>query len=95
MHCYLRELSWCGETPRCCRLVVRTVGLHGEGGPFHIHAFTEFALPASSIVVRLAHANRFNTAMATARSLDTDMSDLFSHLVGRCLRLSRNPESVM
>ncbi|KAM5532722.1 hypothetical protein V8D89_013614 [Ganoderma adspersum] len=55
----------------------------------------EFALPASSIVVRLAHANRFNTAMATARSLDTDMTDLFSHLVGRCLRLSRNPESVM
>ncbi len=63
--------------------------------PFHIHAFTEFAFPPSSIVVRLAHANRFNTAMATARSLDADMSDLFTHLVGRCLRLSRSPDSVM
>ncbi|TFK87436.1 hypothetical protein K466DRAFT_663014 [Polyporus arcularius HHB13444] len=55
----------------------------------------EFALPPPSIVIRLAQANRFNTAMATARSLDVDMSDLFGHLTGRCLRLSRHPDSVM
>ncbi|TBU50494.1 nucleoporin Nup120/160-domain-containing protein [Dichomitus squalens] len=55
----------------------------------------EYALPPASIVVRLAQANRFNTAMATARSLDLDMTDIFSYLVGRCLRLSRNPESVL
>lgn len=57
--------------------------------------YPDFGLPPSSIVLRLAQANRFNTAMATARSLDVDMSDLFGHLTGRCLRLSRNPDSVM
>ncbi|KAI0637706.1 nucleoporin Nup120/160-domain-containing protein [Trametes polyzona] len=55
----------------------------------------ELALPASSIVLRLAQANKFNTAMATARSLDVDMSDLFGHLTGRCLRLSRRPDAVL
>ena len=33
--------------------------------------------------------------MATARSLKVDMTDLFTHLTGQCLRLSRNPDSVM
>lgn len=33
--------------------------------------------------------------MATARSLRVDMTDLFTHLTGQCLRLSRNPDSVM
>ena len=61
--------------------------------PSRTHA--DFALPPPSIVVRLAQANRFNTAMATARSLDVDMSDLFGHLAGRCLRLSRNSDAVM
>ncbi|KAI0643699.1 nucleoporin Nup120/160-domain-containing protein [Trametes meyenii] len=53
------------------------------------------ALPPPSIVLRLAQASRFNTAMAAARSLDVDMSDLFGHLTSRCLRLSRNSDSVM
>ncbi|KAI0334875.1 hypothetical protein GY45DRAFT_1317953 [Cubamyces sp. BRFM 1775] len=55
----------------------------------------EIALPSASLVLRLAQSNRFNTAMATARSLDVDMSDLFGHLTNRCLRLSRNPDAVM
>ncbi|OJT13189.1 Nuclear pore complex protein Nup160 [Trametes pubescens] len=55
----------------------------------------ELALPAPSIVLRLAQSNRFNTAMATARSLAVDMSDLFGHLTNRCLRLSRRPDAVM
>ncbi|KAF8897169.1 nucleoporin Nup120/160-domain-containing protein [Infundibulicybe gibba] len=55
----------------------------------------DFSLPASSIVLRLAQANLFNMAMATACSLAIDMTDLFIHLTGQCLRLSRNPDSVM
>ncbi|KAG6866010.1 hypothetical protein C0991_009682 [Blastosporella zonata] len=55
----------------------------------------EFMLPPPMIVLRLAQANRFNLAMSTARSLKVDMSDLFNHLTGQCLRLSRNPDAVM
>ncbi|KAF9468851.1 nucleoporin Nup120/160-domain-containing protein [Collybia nuda] len=55
----------------------------------------EFLLPPSSIVLRLAQSNRFNFAMATARSLKVDMTDLFTHLTGQCLRLSRNPDAVI
>lgn len=64
------------------------------GTLFHV-GFAELALPAPSIVLRLAQSNRFNTAMATARSLAVDMSDLFGHLTSRCLRLSRRPDAVM
>jgi len=55
----------------------------------------EFLLPPISIVLKLAQSNRFNTAMATARSLDIDMSDLFTHLTRQCLRISRSPDSVI
>ncbi|KAJ7638443.1 nucleoporin Nup120/160-domain-containing protein [Roridomyces roridus] len=51
-------------------------------------------LPPESIVLRLAQSNRFNLGMATASSLDVDMTDLFAHLATQCLRLSRNPDSV-
>ncbi|KAH9853874.1 nucleoporin Nup120/160-domain-containing protein [Lenzites betulinus] len=53
------------------------------------------ALAPDSIVLKLAQSNRFDTALATARSLDVDMTDLFGHLAGRCLRLSRRPDAVM
>jgi nuclear pore complex protein Nup160 len=56
---------------------------------------TEFLLSPTSIVLKLAQCNRFNTAMATARSLNIDMTDLFAHLTGQCLRISRNPDSIM
>lgn len=56
---------------------------------------TEFLLPPSTVILKLAQSNRFNTAMTAARSLKIDMTDLFAHLTGQCLRLSRNPESVM
>lgn len=55
----------------------------------------DLLLSPSSVVLRLAQSNRFNTAMATARSLDVDMSDLFGHLTGQCLRLSHSPDAVM
>jgi len=58
-------------------------------------ASPEFLLPPAVIVLRLAQANRFSQAMATARSLNVDMTDLFSHLTGQCLRLSRNPDTVI
>lgn len=52
-------------------------------------------LPPSSIISRLAHAKRFDTAFATARSLDVDMSDVFAYLTDQCLKLARNPDAVM
>ncbi|KAG5654657.1 hypothetical protein H0H81_009905 [Sphagnurus paluster] len=55
----------------------------------------EFLLQPSVIVLRLAQAKQFTLAMATARSLKVDMTDLFSHLTGQCLRLSRNPDTVI
>ncbi|RDB20540.1 hypothetical protein Hypma_012453 [Hypsizygus marmoreus] len=55
----------------------------------------EFLLSPSVIVLRLAQAHRFTLAMSTARSLKVDMTDLFSHLTGQCLRLSRNPDAVI
>ncbi|KAJ8523440.1 hypothetical protein ONZ45_g87 [Pleurotus djamor] len=55
----------------------------------------EFLLPPPAIVTRMAQANQFNTALATARSLDVDMSDLFSSLTRQCIRLDRRPESVL
>ncbi|KAJ7283368.1 nucleoporin Nup120/160-domain-containing protein [Mycena rebaudengoi] len=51
-------------------------------------------LPPTSIVLRLARSNRFNLAMATASSLEVDMTDLFAHLTTQCLRLSRNPDAI-
>ncbi|KAF5393577.1 hypothetical protein D9757_000399 [Collybiopsis confluens] len=56
---------------------------------------TESFLPPSSIVLRLAQANRFNMALAIARSLEVDMTDLFAHLTTQCLRLSHNPDVVV
>ncbi|THU83924.1 hypothetical protein K435DRAFT_870799 [Dendrothele bispora CBS 962.96] len=55
----------------------------------------EFLLPPESIILRLAQANRFNLAMATARSLKVDMTDLFAHLTTQCLRLSQDPDAVI
>lgn len=54
----------------------------------------EFPLPPASIVLRLVQLNCFNLAMTTARSLDVDMSELFSRLTTQCLRLSRDPDSL-
>lgn len=48
----------------------------------------------SAIVMRLAHLNKFNTAMSTARTLDVDMTELFAHLTAQCLKLSRHPNSI-
>ncbi|OSX60529.1 hypothetical protein POSPLADRAFT_1066767 [Postia placenta MAD-698-R-SB12] len=52
-------------------------------------------LPPQSAVIRLAQMNHFNMAIATARSLDVDMSELFGHLARQCLRLSHKPGSVI
>ncbi|KAK0206120.1 nucleoporin Nup120/160-domain-containing protein [Desarmillaria ectypa] len=58
------------------------------------HPSAEFPLPPASIVLRLVQLNCFNLAMTTARSLDVDMSELFSRLTIQCLRLSRDPDSL-
>ncbi|KDQ64994.1 hypothetical protein JAAARDRAFT_167821 [Jaapia argillacea MUCL 33604] len=55
----------------------------------------EFSSSAPSVVMRLAQTNQFSMAMATARSLDVDMSDLFARLTVQCLRLSQTPEIVI
>ncbi|KAI0317893.1 hypothetical protein OF83DRAFT_1171570 [Amylostereum chailletii] len=55
-------------------------------------ALSESLLTPSGVVLRLAQSNRFNLALATARTLNVDMTDLFSHLTRQCLRLSRNPD---
>ena len=47
-----------------------------------------------SVVLRLVQSNRFNLAMTTARTLEVDMTDPFTHLTRQCLRLSRNPDVV-
>ncbi|KAG6813445.1 hypothetical protein H0H92_010779 [Tricholoma furcatifolium] len=49
----------------------------------------------ASPVLRLAQANRFTLAMTTAQSLHVDMMEIFSHLTGQCLRLTRNPDTVI
>ncbi|KAJ3777455.1 nucleoporin Nup120/160-domain-containing protein [Lentinula raphanica] len=55
----------------------------------------EFFPHPSSIVMKMAQSNRFNMALATARSLEVDMSDLFTHLITQCLRLSHQPDLVL
>jgi len=56
---------------------------------------SEFLLTPAVIVMRLAHASQQNQAMAIARSLKVDMTDLFIHLTNQCVRLTRNPGSVL
>jgi hypothetical protein len=56
---------------------------------------SDVLLSPASIVLRLGQANQFDMAMATARSLDVDMSELFAILTIQCLRLSRNPDTVL
>ncbi|KAH7888083.1 nucleoporin Nup120/160-domain-containing protein [Phlebopus sp. FC_14] len=52
-------------------------------------------LSPSLTILRLGQANQFDLAMSTARTLNVDMSELFAMLVGKCMRLSRNPEAVL
>ncbi|EPQ59509.1 hypothetical protein GLOTRDRAFT_71020 [Gloeophyllum trabeum ATCC 11539] len=56
---------------------------------------TDHLMSPSLIVMRLAQANQFTTAMSTARSLKVEMSDLFALLTRQCLRLSRDPDVVI
>ena len=49
----------------------------------------------SLIVLKLTQANRFDLAIATARTLEVDMTDIFTHLTSQCLRLSRDADAVM
>lgn len=52
-------------------------------------------LSPPSIIMRLAQNNLFSVAMATARCLKEDMTDLFGQLTRQCLRLSRHPDAVI
>jgi len=62
--------------------------------PELLHSSATLRSP-ESVVLRLVQNNRFNLALATARTLEVDMTDLFSHLTRQCLLLSRNPEAVL
>ncbi|KAH9482452.1 Nuclear pore complex protein Nup160 [Psilocybe cubensis] len=55
----------------------------------------EYLLPPALIVMRLAQANQYTQAMATARSLKVDMTDVFIHLTNQCIRLTTNPGSLI
>ena len=55
----------------------------------------DLLLTPASIVLKLAQLDKFNAAIATAKSLDVDMSELFALLTTRCLRLARNPDTIM
>lgn len=55
----------------------------------------EALLSPHFIIQRLGQANQFDFAMATARALDLDMSELFVMLAMQCMRLSRNPDAVL
>ncbi|KAI9510623.1 nucleoporin Nup120/160-domain-containing protein [Russula earlei] len=48
-----------------------------------------------SVILKLVQNNRFDLAMATGRTLEVDLSDLFSHLTRECFRLSRHPDAVL
>lgn len=55
----------------------------------------ELLLSPAAVVLKLAQLNKFNMAIATAKSLDVDLSELFAHLTMQCLRLARNPDIVL
>ncbi|KAF9057494.1 nucleoporin Nup120/160-domain-containing protein [Panaeolus papilionaceus] len=55
----------------------------------------EFLLPPNVIIMRLAQASQYNQALAIARSLKVDMTDVFVHLTNQCIRLSRNPGAIL
>ena len=79
--CFLRAVS------KSVRLLLDSVT--------YAQLFVEVLLSPSSVVLRLAQANRFNTAMATARTLQVDMTDTFSLLTRQCLRLSHSLDAVL
>ncbi|KAF8665766.1 hypothetical protein AX16_000214 [Volvariella volvacea WC 439] len=60
-----------------------------------VQGLPDLLVPPPLIVLKLGQANRFNQAMMTARSLDVDMSDLFSDLAVQCMRLTRDPDAVI
>jgi nuclear pore complex protein Nup160 len=79
--------------------LIRSNGKHGTSYPKYEELILNIAIATlrspESVVLRLVLNNRFNPAMATARTLEVDMTDLFSHLTRQCLLLSRNPEAVL
>lgn len=52
-------------------------------------------LSPQAVVLKLAQSNKFHMAIATARNLNVDMSELFAHLTTQCLRLARNPDLLL
>ncbi|KAJ3536697.1 hypothetical protein NM688_g6802 [Phlebia brevispora] len=58
-------------------------------------AASDVLLSPASVISKLAQANRFDFAIATAQSLNEDMSEIFERLTTQCLRLSRNPDVVL
>lgn len=46
-----------------------------------------------SVVLKLAQLNLFDTALASGKALNVDMTDVFAHLTNQCLRFAHNPVS--
>ncbi|KAI0092550.1 nucleoporin Nup120/160-domain-containing protein [Irpex rosettiformis] len=55
-------------------------------------ASIELLRSPSGVVSKLAQLSKFDLAIATAKSLGVDMSELFTLLTTQCLRLARNPD---
>lgn len=89
---YVRKLISSNGSRRLLRLQASTLS-----SPRRLHSFfnLDFLISPTLIVMRLAHANLYTQAMATARSLKIDMTDLFAHLTNQCVRLTREPNLVM
>ena len=60
-----------------------------------IEMISELLHSPTSVVLRLAQASRFNTAMRAARAMGVDMTDIFAHLTNLCLRLGHNPDATL
>lgn len=92
LRCSMRSFSSFATTPLCLRQWVRLV-LHFEIQ--YTNSRVELLLSPASVVLKLAQQNRFDQAIATARSLNVDMTDIFSHLTMQCLRLSRRQDTLL
>ncbi|EKM59586.1 uncharacterized protein PHACADRAFT_87488 [Phanerochaete carnosa HHB-10118-sp] len=55
----------------------------------------ELLLSPANVVLKLAQTNQFDRAIAVAKSLGVDMTDVFTHLTMQCMRLTRRPESIL
>lgn len=84
-------------------LVRNDPGLVSAGGEkrsdwilsFSLTSVADTLLAPTSVILQLAQANQFDTAIHAAQSLNIDMTELFEYLTIHCLRLALNPDLAM